>query len=173
MIIVKSKSLMESSGASGLICRWLMLLGVGLLSPNGVAIAEVRCERETISILVSPDYAWVALVKDGVCTQERSIVASRYTVRLTRTDSIGEIQLAPRHEEPEYENDILEVSDYGVNRPIIQWLSSRKLQIALPNMSGVTVQKSSYQGVEIVVKYDSDDPAARAKWRRERGRLPK
>jgi hypothetical protein len=34
------------------------------------------------------------------------------------------------------------------------------------------MQKSSYQDVEIVIKHDPDDPAARAKWQRERGLMP-
>lgn len=177
MISGGAKLLIESNGASGTFRRWIALLVAGLMLLNGVAMARenLECERETISMLVSPDNAWVALVQEGVCSDGGSVTISTDTVRLARRDSIEKIQLTSRHEKPEYENDILVVDYYGhpENRPLIQWLSPQKLQITIPNISGVELRKGSYQGIEIVVKYELDDAAAREKWQRERGLAPK
>jgi hypothetical protein len=80
-----------------------------------------------------------------------------------------------RSEEPDYEGDVLVVDDYGSSRsrPLLQWLSPRKLQITIPNISGVGLQKNNYQGVDVVIKYEPDDPVARDTWKRERGLSPK
>ena len=43
----------------------------------------------------------------------------------------------------------------------------------IPNISGVGLQKSSYDGVDIVIKYEPDDAAAREKWRKEHRPAPK
>jgi hypothetical protein len=69
-------------------------------------------------------------------------------------------------EEPKHENDVFALDENGrpENRPITRWLSSQKLQITIPNLSLVGLQKRSYQGVEIIVKYEPDDPAARDQW---------
>jgi len=157
--------------------RRVISLTAGLALCNGIAMARgnVECERETISVLVSPDNAWVALVQEGVCSDGVVVTVSTDTVRLVRHATVGEIQLAPHAEKPDHENDVLVVDYYGhsENRPLIQWLSPRKLQITIPNISGVGLQKSSHEDVEIVLKYEPDDPAARDRWRRERGLAPK
>ena len=83
---------------------------------NGItpARAQVTCERETISRVVSPDNTWVALVHEGVCSNGALVTVSTDTVRLAaRRDMTEAIQLAPRAEKPEYENDILVVDYYG------------------------------------------------------------
>jgi hypothetical protein len=74
---------------------------------------DLECQRETISMLVSPDNTWVALVQEGWCSDGRFVTVSTDTVRLARRDSIDQIQLALRDEKPEHENDILVVDYYG------------------------------------------------------------
>ena len=153
------------------------MLAAGVMISSGVVPArgEVECERETIAAVVSPDNIWVALVQEGVCSDGGLVTVSTNTVRLARRDSTDTIQLARRPEMPEHANDILVVDDYGhaENRPLTQWLSPRKLQITIPNLSGVGLQLSSYQGVEIIVKYEPDDPSAREKWKKEHGLAPR
>jgi hypothetical protein len=169
-------SSIENSRLSALRCLRIVL-AAGVIVANGIAMArgELECERETISALVSPDNAWVALVQEGVCSDGGLVTISTDTVQLARRDSTDAIQLAPRSEKAEHENDILVVDYYGhpENRPLTQWLSPRKLQITIPDISGVGLHKSSYQGVDIVIKYEPDDPAAREKWQKEHGLAPK
>jgi hypothetical protein len=144
---------------------------------NGVAMArgELECERQTISALVSPDNAWIALVQEGVCSDGGLVTISTDTVQLERRDLADTIYLAPRPDKAEHENDILVVDYYGhaENRPVTQWLSPSELQITIPNISGVGLHKSSYQGVDIILRYEPNDPAAREKWQNEHGLAPK
>jgi hypothetical protein len=154
----------------------IVLLAAGALELNGIAMARgIQCERGTISVVVSPDDARVALVREGVCSDGGFVTISTDTVQLVRRDLIDTIKLAPSPDEPVHENDILVVDDYGhpENRPLTQWLSPRKLQITIPNISGVGLQKSTYDGVDIVIKYEPDDPAAREKWQKEHRLAPK
>jgi hypothetical protein len=157
--------------------RFVLFLAVllpvmGLASLDRIAMGrdDLPCERETIALLVSPDNAWVALVQEGTCSSGL-VTISTDTIRLMRRDAVKEIVLASRSEQANYENDILVVDYYGrpESRPLLHWLSPGKLQITIPNISGVGLQKSSYQGVDIVIKHEPDDPAAREKWLRERG----
>lgn len=149
---------------------------MGFMPLDGAAMAQgdLPCERGTIALSVSPDKTWVAFVLEGMCISGR-ITVSTNTVRLARRDSMNEISLVSRPEKPEYENDVLVVDDYGhpENRPLLHWLSLRKLQITIPNISGVGLQKSSFQDVDIVIKHEPDDLAARGKWQTERGQMPK
>ncbi len=88
---------------------------------------------------------------------------------------MNEVSLASRPEKAEAGNDVLVVDYYGhaENRPVLHWLSPRKLQITIPNISSIGLQRSSFQGVDIAVKYEPDDPPARERWLRERGLIPK
>lgn len=155
--------------------RCLIIGAMGLLLEEPVVAQDVlSCERETIARSVSPDQTWVALVQEGMCTTGR-VAVSTDTVRLERISEMKEIPLGARFEKAEYENDVLVVDYYGrpEARPIVNWLSPRKLQITIPNISGVGLQKNNYQDVEITIKYDPDDPLAREKWRKDRGLTPK
>src|SRR5258705_11401525 len=150
----------------------VLLPVMGFISLDGAATAQgdLPCERETIALSVSPDETWVALVQEGMCISGR-ITVSTNTVRLARRDSMNEMSLVSRPERPEYENDVLVVDYYGrpETRPLLHWLSPRKLQITIPNISGVGLQKGSYQDVE----HEPDDPVAREKWQKKRGLMPK
>jgi hypothetical protein len=163
--------------ASGANLLWLAILAAAVILVNTLAPArgEVECQRETISAMVSPDNAWVALVQEGVCSDGGFLTISTDTVQLARHDITDVVHLAPRPDKPEHDNDILVVDYYGhpENRPLIQWLSRRELQITIPYISGVGLQKSSYQEVDIILKYESDDPSARQKWLKEHGLPPK
>ena len=156
---------------------WLLLLPfVGLIPFGGSALArgDLPCERETVAVSISPDDSWTALVAEGTCSSGL-VTVSTDTVRLVRRDSMDGISLTSRSEKAEFENDVLVVDYYGrpESRPLLNWLSPRKLQLVIPNISSVGLQKSSYGDVDIVIKYEPDDPSAREKWLRERGIVSK
>jgi hypothetical protein len=90
---------MMNGRASGSICRPILLLATSLILSNEVVLAkDLECERETISMLVSPDNAWIALVQEGVCSDGGFVTISTDTVRLPRREAIDEIKLSPRQE---------------------------------------------------------------------------
>ncbi len=84
------------------------------------------------------------------------------------------VQLARRGQEPENSDDVFAIEEHGdlTNRPVMQWLSPSKLQITVPNKSLIGVQKSSYEGIEIVIKFNPDDPAERKRWLKSLGWCP-
>ncbi len=167
----KSKVAGRSLMRVGSLVAWV----ITLYFYTTIAQAEVQCERQPISVEVSPDSSWVALVEEGLCSDGRFVTVSTFTVRLVERDLTDTIKLSRRSEEPDYEGDILVVDDYGSlqNRPLLQWISPRKLQITIPNISGIGLKKDSYRGVDVVIKYEPDDPAARDRWQKERGLSPK
>jgi hypothetical protein len=149
---------------------WITLATLLVDAPSGLAMArDVGCQRQTISMVVAPDNAWVALVREGGCSGGGPVSTSTDTVQLARRGLTATIKLDSLPDEAVHENDILVVDDYGhpENRPLTQWLSPRKLQITIPNISGIGLQKSSYDDVDVIIKYEPDDPAAREKWQRD------
>lgn len=46
----------------------------------------------------------------------------------------------------------------------MRWLSMNKLQITVPNKSLIGLQKSSYDGVDIMIKFEPDAPDERKQW---------
>ena len=160
---------------SASLCERLVVVAIVLLPTGGAMAREhLPCERGTIALSISPDNNWVALVEEGVCASG-AITVSTDTVRLARRDSTDHVSLSPRRAEPERKNDVLVVDYYGhaQSRPVLRWLLPNRLEITIPNISGVGLQKASYQGVEIVIKYEPNDPVAREKWWKERGLVPK
>jgi hypothetical protein len=131
------------------------------------------CERETIAMTSSPDGKWMALVREGECSDGRIVTVSTDTVQLVPRSSLETIPLERSPDQPRHENDVLVVDYYGhfESRPVLQWLSPRQLQVTIPNLSGIGMQKSSYQDVAIVLRFDPDDPVAREKWRKQRDLL--
>jgi hypothetical protein len=164
-----------SSGSSGRSFRRALLLAMNALLISGDVIAQVSppCEREMIAKSSSPDGSWIAFIQEGTCTSG-SVTVSTDTVRLAKRESFDEVHQRSHVEKAEYENDVLVVDYYGraENRPLLRWLSLSQLQITIPNISNVGLRKRSFQGVDILVTYDPDDPAARQKWRKERGLAP-
>jgi len=150
--------------------RWSAYLKAMLVAASGAAVAgaqlacaEGGCWRSTISALTSPDDAWVALVRQDVCSDGAFVTTVVDKVQLVRRNSIGTIPLGPLPDEPIHENDVFAVEDGGhpADRPLIRWLSADKLEISIPNRIHIGLQKSEYEGVQIVVKRNPDDPIAR------------
>jgi hypothetical protein len=150
--------------------RWLSVLspalcGTLLAAAVGAGAApEAGCDRQTLSLLASPDDAWTALIYQDLCSHGPAFT----TVILDR------VQLVRRGEESREDSDVLVVEDGGhpENRPLTQWLSPQKLQITIPNRSVVGLRKSSYEGVAVVVKFNPENPAERDRFLKERGLPP-
>ena len=126
---------------------------------------DAGCHRLTIDTLASPDGAWVALVQEDTCIGDFP-----FTTGVTDT-----VQLVRRGKQPSSDNDVFAIEEHGrpENRPLLQWLSPKKLQISVPNKALIGLQKSNYAGVEIVIKYDPDDPEERERFLRDLGLSPK
>jgi hypothetical protein len=165
--------------------RWFAYLNVMLVAASGAAVAgaqlaraEGGCWSSTISALISPDDVWVALVRQEICSDGLFVTTVVDKVQLVRRISIDTIPLGPRPDEPIHENDVfgIEEAGYPPIRPLTRWLSPDQLEISIPNLIPVGSQKSEYEGVQIVVKHNPDDPAAsaaREQWLIEHGLRPK
>lgn len=151
------------------ICSAIMLLGAAF-----TAQARAACVRQTIAMSFSPDDRWVALVREGECSNGASVTVSTDTVQLVPRKAIDTVSLARLPDKSQHENDVLVVDYYGrfENRPLLKWVSRRQLQIIIPNISGIGLRKSNYHDIAIAIRFDPDDPAAREKWRKERGLPP-
>src|SRR5437763_4070816 len=130
----------------------------------GATKARAECQSEVISFQLSPDDAWAALVQEEMCTGDGPA-----SVGVTDT-----VQIIARGQEPTHLNDVFAVEEHGrpENRPLIRWLAARKLQITVPNLSLIGLQKPQYSGVEISMKFEPDDPAARDRWLTDLGLRP-
>jgi hypothetical protein len=111
-------------------------------------------------MLVSPDDEWIAFVQQDVCAD------GYFTTVVTCT-----VQIVPEGGTPSRENDVFTVDSGGrwQNRPVTQWLSPRALQITAPNKSLVGLSKSGFEEVEVVIKFEPDDPVERRNWLRKLG----
>jgi hypothetical protein len=159
--------------------RWLALLfftiSVALLPGAAQAQEKGGCQRRTISALMSPDDAWVAFVQEDMCSDGYFVTTITDTVQLVCCDAAGAVQLTWHPDKPRHENDVFALDEHGQpeNRPLTRWLSPQKLQITVPNKSLIGFQKSSYEGIEIVIKYEPDDPVERERWLKSLGLSPK
>ena len=111
----------------------------------------------------SPDDSWVAFVQEEVRGDGGYVTTVDDIVRLVR-----------RGVRPTRENDIfaIEMHGHAEYRPVLRWLSSKKSQITVPNTSIVNFHKRNYQGIEIAVRFDPDDPAGRQQFLKLRGLDP-
>jgi hypothetical protein len=117
--------------------------------------AKAQCATETVSIMLSPDNGRVALVQETMCSTQAFDMT-------TLTDAV---HIVRRGEQAKQEDTIFAIdAGYPKYRPVIRWLSPMKLQITVSNKSLITLQKSEFDGVEIIVKFEPDDPAERERW---------
>jgi hypothetical protein len=156
----------------------LLLVGVSCMILADTAVGQVRagCDRLTVAVQLSPDDEWAALVQESVCTDGAFVTVMTDVVQLVRHSQLGkEIRLAWQHDQANHEGDVfgLDIHGHREDRPRLRWLSSTKLQITVPNKSLIGLQKASYEGIEIVVKFDPDDPAERQRFLQETERFLK
>jgi len=151
-----------------------VLVGAAMLSGAGLAQDKRSCQGETISALKSPDDQWLALVQEDVCSDGYFVTTVTDTVQLVHSDATDAVQFSQHPGTPNHENDVFALDEHGnpVNRPLTRWLSPATLQITVPNKSLIGLQKGSYEGIDIVVRFEPDDPAERQRWLRSLGLLP-
>ena len=147
----------------------LGLIGSGLLvlwaaSPGKEISGD---ERWAVGTFPSPDDAWMAVVGEHAYSGSGRADTSQFeAVQLVRY---------VRHQgnplDPSYVFT-MEPGGDPEDRLLLQWLGPRKLQITAPNKSFIQIKKSGYEDVEVVVKYERDDPAERARYLRARGLPP-
>jgi hypothetical protein len=154
---------------------WLAILAIisVVVSDIGLAQQKAGCERRAISMRMSPDYVWVAVVHENVCSDGYFVTTLTYVVQLLRRESLDSIRLIPYSDKPQNDNDVLAGEMSHENPPELRWVSASKLQITVPNRSLIGLQKRSSDGVEVVLKFDPDDPSDRERWLKERGFLAK
>ena len=146
----------------------VLCLGVGLMPTASNADGE--CGNRAISTLLSPDDSWIAVVWETFCSNDAFAMSSTGdAVELIRPGAEPPMNNQPGVE-PIKNNTVLGVSRGSWEfRPLTRWLSPNKLQITVPNTSAVSLQKSSFDGVDIVVKFEPDDPGERERWLKSRG----
>jgi hypothetical protein len=121
-------------------------------SPRG----SLGCQREVIATGLSPDDKWVAIVQEEVCSG----------LGMASTGIMEAVQIAARDQEPEKGDDVFVMNGSGdpMRRPNIRWLSPTTLQITVPNKSLIGLEKKNYVGIDIVTKFEPDDPAERERF---------
>lgn len=146
-------------------------LGTAILPRPGLAEEKANCQRETISVLISPDNSWVAAVQEDTCSDGYFVTTVTDKVELARLEATDVVRLNPHADKPRHENDVFALDEGGhpENRPLTRWLSTSKLQITVPNKSLIGLQKSNYEGVDILVQFEPDDPSERARWLKSLG----
>lgn len=109
----------------------------------------------------SADPAWAAAV-DQTVYGFSFIPLVLCTVRLIPSGKLAEAV------------DILSVETNGPNKdpPHIAWTAADVLQITVPNRSYLRVNRREYADVRIDLRFNPDDPAARAAWLKKQRELP-
>ena len=142
------------------VARALILASLVTAIRADIAFAQERagCNRQTVAMVMSPDDTWAALVQEDICSDGAFVTVA--------TDVV---QLVPRGAKPRDEDNIFAIDEHGrpENRPLLRWLSPRKLQISVPNKSLIALQKSSHEDIDIVIKFDPDDPIERQQFLRQ------
>ena len=140
-----------------------LLLPIVLVSAAVLLIRETRnsCTDTFATDVMSPDGRWRAKVIESLCEAPlvSDITAGLYVAATADPDEVAEI---------------LSVDTGGHNdeRPRIAWTAPNVLRVTVPNLSYLNVLKRDFDGVHIDLRYDPDDPAARAAWRRHLGEPP-
>lgn len=126
------------------------------------------CARKVVTVSISPDGipdAWAALLYEHSCSAGM-VTTYNYVVQLTKTKDIRSLSLAWRdltNEVDDKKGDVLAIDASSILlRPKLQWLESRKIEILVENTSLIGLNVSSYSDVSIELKYQPDDPVARA-----------
>lgn len=111
---------------------------------------------------LSPDGAWKAVVDETVVepgfggasiTDEVDVVSTRDPPR--RAEVLG-----------------VDTGGHDEDRPRIAWTGLNILRVTIDNLSYVTPHRLDYEDVAIDLRFDPDDPPARAAWLRRRNAFP-
>jgi hypothetical protein len=132
-----------------------------MLNINAASGPDEICDIERLSTFPSPDDMWVMAVDEYACSG-KSFGTSGIT---------DVVQLFRKGDKPTRQNDVFAVNESGhpEYRPQVRWLSPTKLEIVAPNKSLIGLRKRTYESIEVVVKFDPDDSAERARFLKEAG----
>jgi len=125
-------------------------------------VREDSCEHATVARVPSPDGAWEARVDEDVCLYGFGVGYVAAGVHLVSTRG------------PARSADLLGV-DTGAHedeRPRLLWTAPDVLQVTVPNRSFLKVLMREFDGVRVDLRFEPDDPADRAAWRRKYGMSP-
>jgi len=108
---------------------------------------------EAISEAVSPDGTWRAVVDE---TTIEGVVATAVTADVHLVSVI----------DPTKREDILTVDTGGhhEDRPGVTWTAANVMRVTVRNLASLTVWRREYAGVRVELRFDPDDPVARAAW---------
>lgn len=161
---------------------WRMALGMGAVLFTLLAIARVgilplmffalamcenrdergSCEEAIVARLPSPDGAWEAVLDQSTCP-----------VGLGGASIVAGVNLVSMRD-PARTADLLGVDTGGHHdeRPRLAWTAPDVLQVTVYDRSYLKVLTREFGGVRVDLRFDPDDPADRAAWRREHGMSP-
>lgn len=107
------------------------------------------------TMVVSPDGMWIAISDESWC-ESPFVTAIDAGVRLVsnrnHTDGAEILGMSTGGREEE--------------RPRIEWAASDVLLVTVPNLSFLKVLRRDYKGVRIRIRFEPDNPQARAEWLR-------
>jgi hypothetical protein len=142
----------------GLVALLPLLLGISgsVLKTPG----DLGCDEGWLTMAISPDMRWRATLAYVVCGGP---MASEFwnQVLLVNLDAL--------HDEGA-EVVALEGDAEIQHKLSFDWESSTLLRITLPNTAVVMTHLGQWRGVQIELRFDPDDPAARESYLRERER---
>ncbi len=131
---------------------WIVfrLVVAALPSPD----LEKACETKILQQLQSPDGAWSAVLQEKGCDFGFGTGSNDTTIRLT--------SLA----HPDQSTELVFYDDYLRDDEHIglAWSDSHMLRITLPLFSDMKILTQEADGVRVDIKFNPDDPAARAAW---------
>jgi hypothetical protein len=119
------------------------------------------CTVDVISKVKSPDGNWLASVNEYECSDGWFVTDFWDYVQLVRLrDGIQE--------------EVCSVEYYGdpTSRPVPRWVSTKALDINVPNKSIIGFQKKQFGGVSIHLKFHPNNPKERERWLKEINRTP-
>lgn len=164
------------------ICLTALALGAVLFTLLAIAIARVGvlplafyflgmwdarhgvapCEEAVVARLPSPGGAWEAVLDQSICPVGlggASIVA-RVNLVSTRDPARTAVLLG------------VDTGGHDDGRPRLVWTAPDVLQVTVYDRSYLNVLTREFGGVRVDLRYDPDNPANRAAWRREHGMSP-
>ena len=139
-----------------------LLLGGISLSLIGFAKQPLECDRKTISMMMSPDTTWVALLEEETCSG-----SGPATTGITDVVQVFRLGVPPNGR-----NDVFAMAKHPLMRPALQWLDSSTIQVTVPNISLIGLRKRNYEGISVVIKFDPNEPDARASFLKSLGMPP-
>lgn len=146
--------------------QWVWLFLISLCTVVLVFALEVyrynsySCNVEQISTLTSPDRQWIASVREEICSSPG-----------IATTGISDVVRLARRNKQKSAGDVFVLSGDGDarSRPHIRWISNDHLEITVPNTSLIGLNKNSFDGVSIMIKFDPNDPVARRQFLKKMG----